>query len=186
VCDRVDVVDNTVGITILQHPGERRHAFNSARLAAAVLRNASLHVLWLDRARRLRFTRPLPAHTALLYPRDDATDLADLDPVDHPRHLVVLDGTWSQARRLYRDNPQLADLPHVQLTPARPSRYRIRAEPAPHCLSTIEAIALALSVLEPGTPGLGRMLDGFLAMVDDQAEHIARGRTLRPCPPESP
>ena len=40
-------------------------------------------------------------------------------------HLLVLDGTWSQARALYRQNPWLTGIPHFQLSPEAPSRYRI-------------------------------------------------------------
>lgn len=170
VCGVGGVVDNRTGVTILQHPGERHHAFNTARLARAALRNVALHVLWPDADRLLRHDRPIPPGAALLYPRHDAVDLEELPPDRRPAHLVVIDGTWPQARTVYRDNPWLEALPHVRLSPAAPSRYRIRREPAADYVSTIESIALALAVLEPETPGLDRLLDGFLEMVDTQAD----------------
>jgi DTW domain-containing protein YfiP len=168
VCALGARVDNRTGVTVLQHPGERRHAFGTARLARAALRNLELHVLWPDRDGRLRYPGEIPPGAALLYPRPDAVELGALP--EPPSHLVVLDGTWPQARVVYRDNPWLAALPHVQLSPARPSRYRIRREPAPHCLSTIESIGEALATLEPDTPGLQGLLDSFVAMVDGQAD----------------
>lgn len=170
MCGLGGTVDNRTGVTILQHPGERHHAFNTARLARAVLQNAALHITWPDADGALVHRGPVPPGTALLYPRHDAVELAAIPAADRPRHLVVIDGTWAQARTVYRDNPWLDALPHVQLTPAEPSRYRIRREPAPHCLSTIESIAQALTVLEPDTVGLDGLLDGFRAMVDTQAD----------------
>ncbi len=171
MCGLVRRVANRTGVTILQHPGERRHAFNTARLAKMALSDASLHVAWPDAQDRMACQPAVPPGAALLYPRDDATDLAEM--ADPPTHLVVLDGTWPQARRLYRDNPWLAELPHVRLDPARPSRYRIRREPALHCLSTIESVAAALDIVEPGLEGLESVLDAFVAMVDEQAGQAA-------------
>ncbi|MEQ1505502.1 MAG: tRNA-uridine aminocarboxypropyltransferase, partial [Myxococcota bacterium] len=170
VCGLAGTIHNRTGITILQHPGERRHAFNTARLARDTLADAALHVVWPDRDGALRFTGAIPDGAALLYPRHDAVELATVPPEARPRHLVVIDGTWAQARTVYRDNPWLEGLPHVQLTGVAPSRYRIRREPAPHFLSTIESIAVALELIEPDTAGLDHLLDGFLAMVDTQAD----------------
>jgi DTW domain-containing protein YfiP len=183
VCDRVRAIDNRTGVTILQHPGERHHAFNTARLARAALRDVRLHVAWPESDGRLHRAAAVPEGAALLYPGPHAVDLGDLPPGERPGHLVVIDGTWAQARGVYRDNPWLHRLPHVRLSPARPSRYRIRREPAPHCLSTIESIAAALEVLEPETGGLSGLLDAFLAMVDTQADQTIpsqrRGKVRR-------
>jgi DTW domain-containing protein len=172
-------VDNRTAVTILQHPRERRHPFNTGRLARESLRNAELHVLQPDERGRLRHRGPLPAGAALLYPHPDAVELASVPLAQRPRHLIVLDGTWAQARVVYRDDPRLAALPHVALTPAAPSRYRIRREPAPHCLSTIESVAAALAVLEPEAPGLSGLLDAFVAMVDTQADEVGGGARRR-------
>ncbi|MCO4748398.1 MAG: DTW domain-containing protein [Proteobacteria bacterium] len=178
VCSLIVPVANRTPITILQHPGERGHAFNSVRLAKLGLTDASVHLAWPDANGQMHKEVPRTERMALLYPREDAVDLADIPVSERPDHLVVLDGTWQQARRLYRDNPWLQELRHVALSPAKPSQYRIRKEPAPHCLSTIESIAAALRILEPETSGLDTLLDGFLAMVNTQAEvpHAAVSR----------
>lgn len=170
VCAHLDPVHTRTGITILQHPGERNHAFNTARLAKRVIADCSLHIAWPDAHGRMQVDVELPEGTALLYPSPDAVLLS---PEHAPKHLVVLDGTWSQVRRLLADNPWCAALPTVSLQPAAPSRYRIREEPAAHCLSTIEAIALSLEAIEPDTLGRERILAGFDAMVDG---HLAQAR----------
>lgn len=119
----------------------------------------------------------VPEGAAVLYPGPDATLLGEGPP---PSHLIVLDGTWPQAKALYRDSPWLHDLPCVGIVPDRPSNYRIRKEPAEHCLSTIEAIEVALRAIEPETPRLDRLLDGFDAMIDRQiAELASRERNPR-------
>lgn len=67
--------------------------------------------------------------------------------------LVVLDGTWSQAKALWWRNAWLLKLRRAVLMPDRPSLYgRFRREPRRDCLSTIESIATALTALgEPPT-----------------------------------
>jgi hypothetical protein len=97
----------------------------------------------------------------------------------------VIDGTWHQARALFRDHAWLQLLPRYKLTPSAPSRYRLRREPAPDCISTIEAIVEALAILEPTTPGTG-LLTAFDALIDDQIHHartrarVPRKRERRP------
>jgi len=108
-----------------------------------------------------------PPGTALLYPSAGARELTALAPDEHPRALIVLDGTWSQAGKLYRANPWLGALPHYVLAPAAPTRYRIRLAPRPSYLSTIEAIVAALGVLELETPGLGDLIAVLLNVLGD-------------------
>jgi hypothetical protein len=89
-------------------------------------------------------------------------------PRDRDVTLVVLDGTWSQARKLLRVNPAIAALPRVAFRPHAPSAYVIRREPADFCVSTIEALAAVLTVLEPDGGPFARLLDPFHAMVERQ------------------
>jgi DTW domain-containing protein YfiP len=60
----------------------------------------------------------------------------------YTRKLVVfvIDGTWSQAKGMIRKSPNLMALQKVRFDPETPSRYRIRKQPDPHCLSTLEAV----------------------------------------------
>jgi hypothetical protein len=88
--------------------------------------------------------------------------------------LVVLDGTWSQAKALWWRNPWLLKLRRVVLSPARPSLYRtLRKEPRPEGLSTIEAIALCLSSIE-GRPDLEEALLLPFRKLLERSRHLAR------------
>lgn len=119
----------------------------------------------------------LPAGTGLLYPRPDARDLAELTAEEQPSQLLLLDGTWSQAHRLYRDNPWLQALPHYRISPRRESRYLVRREPKAHCVSTLEAAIDALEIVEPGLKGADDLLRLFERMNAEQVavrEHSPR------------
>lgn len=120
-------------------------AIGTARLAHLGLPNSELHIgLAFDEH---PVSARLAADAVLLFPGDGAADPTTLSNA-LPRTLVVVDGTWSQARKLLAMNPMLAALPRIGLVPTRPSRYAIRREPAAHCLSTVEAVVETLGRLE--------------------------------------
>ena len=117
--------------------------------------------------------------TALLFPGDGALDPATLGPDRAPRTLIVVDGTWAQARKVIKRNPFLQALPRIGLRPPQPSNYRIRKEPSDECVSTIEAVVHVLGALEGEPDRFRPLLQAFDRMVDLQLEFAAR----RPGPP---
>ena len=63
--------------------------------------------------------------------------------------IVLLDGTWSQAKALWWRNAWMLKCQRVILGPAKPSLYgKLRREPRRDGLSTIEAAAMLLAALE--------------------------------------
>ena len=63
--------------------------------------------------------------------------------------VVLLDGTWSQAKALWWRNAWMLKCQRVILGPAHPSRYgALRREPRRDGLSTIEAAGMLLAGLE--------------------------------------
>jgi DTW domain-containing protein len=175
LCARIARVDNRTEVFVLQHPRERQHPVGTARLARLGLHRARVEVAWNAGMREDLPPAWLPPGTALLYPSPGARDLSELSAREHPRRLLVLDGTWHTASSLYRDKTWLRALPHLKLSPPEPSRYRLRREPADHCVSTIEAIVAALRILEPDTAGLPELLGSFDQMVDDQLGYMQHG-----------
>lgn len=217
ICVRIKtIVDNKVGITILQHPEEKDHHLGSARIAALSLRNVEVLSLPEVDARtsfRIRVKVPgskrsitgrvgnkgrkklqpqitlaeastieegedysipawmdLPPGAGLLFPSDKAIDLVPelCEGNDCPTHLIVLDGTWSKAKRIYFENLWLHKLQHYNLPPSEPSMYgSVRREPKVGCLSTVESIVYALKMLEPDTVGLDSLLEVFDSMIED-------------------
>lgn len=63
--------------------------------------------------------------------------------------IVLLDGTWSQAKTLWWRNAWLLKLQRAVVVPERPSLYgELRKEPRRESVSTLEAAGLALANLE--------------------------------------
>lgn len=152
-CDALPDVTSRTNVVIVQHPREQFHPINTARLVERSL--SSCRVLRGNLARldeeiaRLE----LPSSAALLFPSRDSVDLSEIPESDKPSTVVVLDGTWHQAKVLLRQLPALAGLRRVRFTPDEPSEYRIRKEPKADYLSTLESVALVLETLEPGFDG---------------------------------
>ena len=46
-------------------------------------------------------------NTVLLFPSDDALDIQDLPPLEQGYNILILDGTWTQAKGMYIHNPIL-------------------------------------------------------------------------------
>lgn len=172
---------------ILQHPRERAVPIGTAKLAELALPNAQrlVGVEFTDSPElESALARP-EAPAVLLFPGEHAGMLSELPP-EAAHTLVVIDGTWSQAEKILKQNPRLAALPRYSLRPSAPSRYRIRRAPSHDCISTIEAIAEALSVLEGPSFSTSAALAPFEAMVEQQLafkhERAERRHFKRPRP----
>jgi DTW domain-containing protein len=161
-------IENQLFILILQHPQEKRETLATAVATCAVLRRASLvlGLSWPNLARALG--RPAnPRRWAVLYLGSARPALFGLDQevialdrrgepaADQQAMLrglegvVLLDGSWSEAKTLWWRNPWLLKLRRIVLNPPHGSRFgRLRREPRREALSTIEATALLLKHLD--------------------------------------
>jgi DTW domain-containing protein YfiP len=157
-----------VSLLILQHPQEQDRELGTARLAALHFKDALLKIglSWPSLSKILGRTTD-PQRWAILYlgSLKAAAVLPDRDivvvgksgkAVDHQDQalrgiegIILLDGTWSQAKALWWRNAWMLKCKRVVLGPARPSRYgALRREPRSDGLSTIEAAAMLLARLE--------------------------------------
>ena len=91
--------------------------------------------------------------------------------------IVLLDATWSGARKMLRLSPSLQRLPRIMFTPSTPSRYVIKQQPQEGCLSTLEAVHELLLVLERAGldqyPQREQLLGIFQRMQDFQIQCAA-------------
>lgn len=166
-CPHLRPVESVTRACILQHVRERKTAIGTARMAHLSLPNSELHLgISFQEHARVRALAAEPG-TALLFPGPGAISPAALAGRP-PRTVIVLDGTWHQARKVLKENPFLLALPRIGLAPVRPSNYRIRAEPSAECVSTIEALALLLGALEGKPERFTPILEAFDRMVDLQ------------------
>ncbi|KAJ0539759.1 putative DTW domain-containing protein DTWD2/YfiP [Helianthus annuus] len=110
----------------------------------------------------------VPPGSMLLFPSEKSIGIEDVD--FNVKNLIVLDGTWAKALRMYKENPWLRLLPHVKLEVDKLSLYgEVRRQPKARCLSSIESIVYALKAIgKDDHQGLDSLLDVFESMVVDQ------------------
>jgi DTW domain-containing protein YfiP len=167
VCEGIEPIDNRVGLLILQHPQEQDRELGTARLTVLHLKRATMKVglSWPSLAKALgREVDPkrwavlyLGAASAATLPKDREITLIDSKGAPLPEQdralaaiegVVVLDGSWSQAKTMWWRNAWVLKCRRLALNPKQPSRYgKLRREPRREGLSTLEAAALALSRL---------------------------------------
>jgi DTW domain-containing protein YfiP len=169
ICDSVTPLQNRIALLILQHPQEQDRALGTARLTALHFTNAVVKIglSWPSLAKALGKPVADPSRWAVLYL--GSAKATDLDPgeeilalnrkgeVAENQHailreiegVVLLDGTWSQAKALWWRNPWMLKCQRIILGPKRPSAYReLRREPRRDGLSTLEAAAMLIGALE--------------------------------------
>lgn len=168
-CALIPSIENETEIVLVQHVSERDHPFNTARMVRAALDRTKL--VCGNSKSLVSADLGLGSSAGLLYPSNTATTLANLPENEKPKQLVVIDGTWPQAKTLVRDLPQLKKLPHYQLLPTEPGNYRIRLEPDDVSLSTLEAVVQALREIEPELVDLDKLINAFETMVQRQLDH---------------
>lgn len=179
LCHLLQPIPSRTRVVVLQHPREARLAICTAWLARLALPSSEIHRgVRFDEHPRVREIASAPG-AALLFPGPGAAPAETL-AAHPPGVLVVLDGTWHQAEKMLRENPLLASLPRLAVTPERPGGYGdLRREPAPYCLSTLEAVACALGTLEGDLARFEPMHEAFRLMVQQQLA-CARGERRSP------
>ncbi len=179
LCEALPAIPSATRVVILQHPREARLAICTAWLTRLALPNSELHRgVRFEDDHRVRASADAPG-AALLYPGEGAVPVAARAGAPPPV-LVVVDGTWHQAGKMLQANPWLAALPRLSVEPDRPGGYGdLRREPEPHCLSTLEAVALALGALERDPARFEPMREAFRRMVEAQLA-CARGERRTP------
>ncbi len=174
ICAHLVTVKTRTRVVVLQHPREAGNPIGTAWMVERCL--GAQRIVGVELENDPAFVEAVSGAAILLAPGPSAIDLRR-DPPSAPVTLIVVDGTWPQARKLLRTNPTLARLPRYAFEPSAPSRYRIRREPAAHCVSTIEATVAALTCLED--LDAARVLAPFEAMVEHQVRIADEQRNNR-------
>lgn len=171
VCEAIRPIDTKLKILLLQHPQEKREALGTAVLATRIFPKTTMKIgLSWPGLRRLAGEDADPKRWGVLYLgaakqgpsqgggsgeevaavdkngaplKDSAQVLAGLEGI------ILLDGTWSQAKTLWWRNAWLLKCRRVVLNPKVRSLYgQARKEPRRESLSTLESAALLVARLE--------------------------------------
>lgn len=167
---RVLVTAGCMFITLLTHATELDKTSNTGQLvlsAFAQQRAANCQrIIWQRKqpdAELLLRINAMPS--ALLYPAPNGQAPILLQEPRHtplPEHIILLDATWQQARKMYNHSPYLHALAHIELKPDEPSQYRLRRNQQEYGLCTSECVAALLR--RANHTALAEQLDTELAL----------------------
>ncbi len=165
ICSFTTEIDNDIHVVVLQHPSEVSQTKGTIALLAKSLRSCQV-IIGEDFSNNECFAQVMEQYRpVLLYPGERAKTLID-DGVrqlsdtlpnmkksiekDKPLCLVVLDGTWKKAYRMYMVSSNLQQLIQVCLPDelANSGQYHIRKVAKKNALSSLEASCYALALLE--------------------------------------
>lgn len=147
LCGSVRPFATRTRFVILMHDEEaRRQRTGTGRLAKMCLANSELLVgVDFTDDRRVNALIADPAYVPfVLYPGPKAVNFAGLGegfiPGGRTPLVFVLDGTWRTARSMLNRSSNLKALPRLSFSGSYCSRFSIKRQPRPQCVSTIEAI----------------------------------------------
>lgn len=166
VCAVVPTLRTRTRLVVIRHSKEQWKTTNTARLAALAL--PDLEIVEYGAPGKPFDIESLKLETPwILFP-----DASPAPRADRPATLVVLDGTWAQARQMAHRNPALARMPRLSLPPPAVNPTRLRVPPHADGMATIEALGHALTALEG--PETGRAL---LTLHDAYVAAVLKART---------
>jgi DTW domain-containing protein len=185
-CSVIKPIDNRIKITIIQHPTEQKHPFNTGRIIDLCLTNSELIVK--KSLSTLDLDSILSIPSVLLYP--DMAWLPDVEKltltldnslpqvataeknefVKSIKQVIIIDATWRKSKRIMFQHQRLQHLPRINLIGSLETNYRVRKGSEIGGLNSIESCFHSLSFLEPES-NFANLLTTFEKMVSLQLNH---------------
>jgi DTW domain-containing protein len=199
VCEALAPVATPLQVVILQHPQEKRETLGTAHIAHLQIAHSILRAgLSWPSLRRIVERDADPKRWGVLYlgpaRAGDAPRLPPVAAVDKKGNplpdskailaglegIIVLDGTWSQAKTLWWRNAWLLKCRRLVINPPVRSLYgAARREPRRDSLSTLESVAFVLETLLDHSGLYDQLLAPFALL-------LKKNRAPRPRPPILP
>ncbi|XP_053202800.1 tRNA-uridine aminocarboxypropyltransferase 2-like [Panonychus citri] len=164
-------------LIILQHPSEEKRCLRTAKILELSLPVDKFRVIKAKRFsahKQPELAEILKDHerTFLLFPGKSSQPLETID-TRQPYNIVIIDGTWAEARCIYHNSHDLKNMKKVVLNVQKRSNYVIRTQPTEESLSTVETAAITLAHLENNQSIYDTLMKPLQALCTFQLEHGA-------------
>lgn len=185
ICHLIQTIKNSVHVVILQHPSEVKQSKGTVTLLSKSLSSCQVFI-GEDFSEHDEFLTVLSKYKdkiALLYPSEHAQEIKIDESCgntinnEHIQCIILLDGTWKKAYRLYKINEQLKTIPHCILPDNIHGDYQIRKTKKHGGLSTLEACCHALAMIEKQPQRYTCIFDSFKAFNQMQLAFIPQDRS---------
>ncbi|NAX46011.1 DTW domain-containing protein [Photobacterium halotolerans] len=186
ICSHKPQIESDAAFMLIMYDDEVLKPSNTGRLIADLFTD-TFAFIWSR-------TEPDPAMLAVLndpqwqpyviFPAEYGTPervASAVVPAPGKRPLfILLDGSWSEAKKMFRKSPYLNDFPMLSITPESRSRYQVREAAKDNQLGTAEVAARIVAGF--GEQENARMLDLWF---DVFRENYMAGKLNRPLPEDS-
>ena len=146
ICDHIHPFKTASRFIILMHPMEfKKEKVGTGRFSHLILENSEVLVdVGFDENPRLHELLNDPEYESfVLYPGVETIDLGTTelkDKLQRKAQFFVIDGTWPCAKKMMKLTTLLHDLPRVSFRNDRISEFKVKHQPMPGCLSTVESL----------------------------------------------
>ena len=172
LCPWLPTIESDCGVCLLMHDIEPLKPSNTGWLIADVVRD-TFAFTWQRTGvdpRLLALLADPQWQPLLIFPGEYAESRRVVEQVERENAkrplFILLDATWTEARKMFRKSPYLDGLPVLSLRPEALSRYRLRRSTRSDHLCTAEVAALCLDLA--GDSAAANTLD---ALLDVFTEH---------------
>lgn len=152
LCSEIPKLTLKTKVCLIIHHRELKRTTNTGRLALQSLTNSEMRIRGEKDKGPLDLTDLLVPNyrTILFYPSEEAQELTPefVQNNSLPIQLLVPDGNWRQASKVSTRQPELQNIERVKITTPNSAIQHLRAEHFAEGMSTLEAIAHALGVIE--------------------------------------
>lgn len=172
LCPWLPTIESDCGVCLLMHDIEPLKPSNTGWLIADVVRD-TFAFTWQRTGvdpRLLALLADPQWQPLVIFPGEYAESRRVVEQVERDNAkrplFILLDATWTEARKMFRKSPYLDGLPVLSLRPEVLSRYRLRRSTRSDHLCTAEVAALCLDLA--GESAAANTLD---ALLDVFTEH---------------
>lgn len=144
ICSKIQNINTEAKVWILSTKKEFIRSSNTARLLKMINPSSTEIYLWERTKLPEEFVKKLNDEIFepyLLFPTEDEDAMSrriEYKKTHKNPAFIILDGTWKEARKIYRKSDYLKNLPIISLDPDFQSKYNLRKGAPSGCLCTIE------------------------------------------------
>ena len=145
ICNKSAKVSTRAKLWILSSEREFYRPSNTARLLKLINPDATKIFLW-ERTKSpeqlIEYINMKEYSTFILFPAESeelGARKVEFEPTDKIPAFIIIDGTWKEARKIFRKSEFLKNLPIVSIESNDASKYDLRRGAAKGNLCTIEA-----------------------------------------------
>ena len=159
ICEHINSLQTKTRFIILMHPKEyKKEKKGTGTMTHLQLENSEI-IVGVDFTNNTRINEILTNEnntSFLLYPGKESFNLSTSKSTEintvmgtNP-YIFILDGTWPCARKMLKLSTNLQTLKRVSFDNTIKSKFIIKQQPEPLCLSTIESVYTVLNLLKKG------------------------------------